>query len=154
MAFTRYWYDQSCMAYSIQTGGRKGSRLLPKDRAIVLHQGGECRWVGGMKRWLIRAQQPRRKRISCKGQGIPEGEPIPQHRDTTIVFVFFPVPALFIRHDLGGGQAHRGRAHHALRPVPPGQRANGAPYPPRGTPKCVYIYIYILVPGRRLSHTC
>jgi len=54
-----------CMVYSIQTGGRWGSRILPNNRAIVLHQGGQCRWAGGVKGWLIRAQQPRSKRISC-----------------------------------------------------------------------------------------
>jgi len=56
------------MVYSIQTGGLKGSLILSNNRAIVLHQGGQCGWAGGMKGWLIRAQQPRRERISCKGQ--------------------------------------------------------------------------------------
>jgi len=46
------------MVYSIQTGGRKGSRVLSNNRAIVLHHGGQCRWLGGMKGWLIRTQQP------------------------------------------------------------------------------------------------
>jgi len=55
------------MAYTIRTGGRQGSRLLSNDRAIVFHQGGQCGWAGGMKGWLIRAHQPRRKRIYCKG---------------------------------------------------------------------------------------
>ena len=49
-------------------GGRKGSLLLSNNRALVLQQGGQCRWAWGMKGWLIRAQQPRRKRIYCKGQ--------------------------------------------------------------------------------------
>jgi len=56
------------MVDSTHTGGRKESLILSNNRAIVLHQGGQCRWAGGMKGWLIRAQQPRRKRISCKGQ--------------------------------------------------------------------------------------
>jgi len=68
LAFTRYCYYQYCMVHSIRTRVRRGSRLLPNNRAIVLHQGGQCRWAGGMKGWLIRAQQPRRNTISCKGQ--------------------------------------------------------------------------------------
>jgi len=36
---------------------------------MVLHQGGQCGWAGGMKGWLVRSQQPRSKRISFKGQG-------------------------------------------------------------------------------------
>jgi len=68
LAFARYWYYQKCVVYSIHTGGRKGSRILSNNRATVLEQGGQCRWTGGMTGWLIRAQQPRRKRISCKGQ--------------------------------------------------------------------------------------
>jgi len=47
---------QYCMVYSIHTGGRKGSLIPSHDRAIVLHQGGQCRWAGGMRGWLIRAQ--------------------------------------------------------------------------------------------------
>jgi len=68
LAFTRYCYYQYCMVCSIQTGGRKGIRILANSREIVLHQGGQCRWAGGMKGWLILAQQPRSKRISCQGQ--------------------------------------------------------------------------------------
>jgi len=68
LAITRYWYYQYCMAHSIQTRVRRGSLILPNNRAIVLHQIGQCRWAGGVNRWLIRAQQPRRKTISCKGQ--------------------------------------------------------------------------------------
>jgi len=56
------------MVYEIQTGGRREGRILPNRRAIVLHQGGQYRWVRGMKRWLIRAQKPRSERISWKGQ--------------------------------------------------------------------------------------
>jgi len=70
LAFTRYCYYQYGMVYSIQTGVRKGSRILPNNRAIVLHQGGQCRWAGGMKGWLIRPQQPRSQTISCKGQSV------------------------------------------------------------------------------------
>ena len=47
---------------------------MPKSRAIVLLQCGQCRWVEGMKGRLIRAQTTQRKRISCKGQlftGVP-----------------------------------------------------------------------------------
>jgi len=68
LAFTRYCYCQYCMVYSIHTGGRRGGRILRSGRAIVLHQGGQCRWAGRMKGLLIRAQQPQSKRISCKGQ--------------------------------------------------------------------------------------
>jgi len=46
--------------------GRGG--ILPNSRAMVLYQGGQCRWSRGMKGWLIRAEKPRSKRISCKGQ--------------------------------------------------------------------------------------
>jgi len=37
------------MVYSIQTGGREGSRILSNNCAIVLHQGKQCRWAGGVK---------------------------------------------------------------------------------------------------------
>jgi len=47
LAFTRYCDYQSCMVYSIQTGGRKGILILSNDRALVLLQGGQCRWAGG-----------------------------------------------------------------------------------------------------------
>jgi len=56
-----------CMAYTREVGG--GGRILPNSRAVVLHQGGQCRRARGMKAWLNRAQQPRSERISCKGQG-------------------------------------------------------------------------------------
>ena len=36
-------------AHSIQTGGRKRSRILFSHRAIVLHQGGQCRWAGAIQ---------------------------------------------------------------------------------------------------------
>jgi len=68
LAFTRYFYHQYYMVYSIQTGVRRGSRTLSYSGAIELHQGGQCRWAWGVTGWLIRAQQPRSKRISCKGQ--------------------------------------------------------------------------------------
>jgi len=68
LAFTRYCCYEYCMVYGIQTGGREGSRILSNNRAVVLHQGEQYRWAGGVKGWLIRAQQPRRKRISCEGQ--------------------------------------------------------------------------------------
>jgi len=35
------------MVYSILSGGRKGTLILSNHRAIVLHQGGQCRWAGG-----------------------------------------------------------------------------------------------------------
>jgi len=57
------------MVHSTQTGEK--SRKLHNSRAIVLlHQGGggQRRRAGRMKGRLTRAQQPRRKRISCKGQ--------------------------------------------------------------------------------------
>ena len=47
LAFTRYWYYQSCMVYRIQAGGRKGSCILSTNRAIVLYQRGQCRGRGG-----------------------------------------------------------------------------------------------------------
>jgi len=68
LAVTRYFHHQYCVVYSIQMGSRKGSLILCNNREIVLHQGEQCRWAGGMKGWLIRAQYPRSKRISCKGQ--------------------------------------------------------------------------------------
>jgi len=53
LAFTRYCFYQYCMVYHIQTGGRIGGRILSNSRAIVLHQGGPCRWARGGKGWLI-----------------------------------------------------------------------------------------------------
>ena len=50
LAFTRYCYYHYCMVYGIQTRGRRGGRILPNSRAIVLHQGGQCRWGGAIKR--------------------------------------------------------------------------------------------------------
>jgi len=64
------------MVYSIQTRGRKGTRILSNNRAIVLHQGGQCRRAGGMNGWSIRAQQSRRNRISCIGQPTPPCSPL------------------------------------------------------------------------------
>ena len=49
LAFTRYCSYQYCMVYNIQTEDRKRSRILSNHRAIVLHQGGQCRWAGGRK---------------------------------------------------------------------------------------------------------
>jgi len=37
LAFTRYYYHQYGMVYSIHTRVQKGSRILSNDRAIVLH---------------------------------------------------------------------------------------------------------------------
>ena len=56
------------MVHRLQTRVRRGSRILLNNRAIVLHQGGQCGWAGGVHRWLILAQQSRRKTISCKSQ--------------------------------------------------------------------------------------
>jgi len=56
------------MVYSIHKGGQGGGRILPNSRAVVLQQCGQCRWAGGVNGWLICVQQPRSKRISCKGQ--------------------------------------------------------------------------------------
>jgi len=56
------------MMYGIHTGGRRGGRILPNSRALVLHQGGQRRLARGMQGWLIRAQKHRSKRISCEGQ--------------------------------------------------------------------------------------
>ena len=68
LALTRYCYYQHCMVYSIHTGGGRGSCILSNERAMVLYQGRQCRWAGGMKGWVIRAQQSQSKRISCQGQ--------------------------------------------------------------------------------------
>ena len=54
-----------CIACKREVG--RGLVYCP-TRAIVLHQGGQCRWAEGVNGWLIRAQQPRSKRISCLGQ--------------------------------------------------------------------------------------
>jgi len=62
---TRLGLTQRCVVYSIHTEGQKGHLILFNNRAIVLHQGGQCRWAGGMKGWLIRAQKPRSETISC-----------------------------------------------------------------------------------------
>jgi len=50
LAFRRYCHDQYCVVYSLQTRVRRGSRTLLNNRAIVLDQGGQCRWVGGNER--------------------------------------------------------------------------------------------------------
>jgi len=42
--------------------------ILPNSRAKVLHQCEQCRWAGGMKGRLMRAQTTPSKRISCKRQ--------------------------------------------------------------------------------------
>ena len=42
--------------------------IVRDSRATALQQCGQCRWAGGRKGWLIRAQWPRSKRISCEGQ--------------------------------------------------------------------------------------
>jgi len=61
------------MVYGIYTGGRRGGggRLLPNSRAIVLHQGGQCRWARGMKGWLNLVQTTRGKqyRVKANQQG-------------------------------------------------------------------------------------
>jgi len=49
-------------------GRSRGGRISPNSCAIVLQQGGQCRWVGGMEGRLIRAQTTRSQRLSCKGQ--------------------------------------------------------------------------------------
>jgi len=63
------------MVYSIQTGGWRGSRILSNNCAIVLHQGGQCRWGGGGKdgrvvhgslevdKYLVKAKL----RVACSG---------------------------------------------------------------------------------------
>ena len=70
---SRYWPLQDtvitnavwCIAYKREVG-RDISYCV--NRTKVSHQGGPCRWAGGINGWLIRAQSPRSKRISCKGQ--------------------------------------------------------------------------------------
>jgi len=76
LALTRYCYYQYCMVYGIQTIVWRGSRILPIHRAIVLHQGGQCRWAEGMKGWLIRVQTTRSETISCKGQKVRCRDPL------------------------------------------------------------------------------
>jgi len=49
LAFTQHCDYQYCMVYAIQTRGRRGGRILPNSRVIVLHQGGQCRWARGME---------------------------------------------------------------------------------------------------------
>jgi len=75
------------MVYSIQTGGRKGSRILFDNHAIVLHQGGQCRWAEGVKGWLIRAQQPQSKRKCCDGFVFPVSR-------ASLLLQAFELPAL------------------------------------------------------------
>jgi len=53
-----------------------GGRMFPNSRAIVWQQSGLCRWVGGLKGRLIRAQTTRSKSISCKGQPRPNPNPL------------------------------------------------------------------------------
>jgi len=54
LAFTRYCDYQYCVVYSIQTGGWKGSRILSNNRAMVLHQSGQCRWARERKDgWFV-----------------------------------------------------------------------------------------------------
>jgi len=48
--------------------------ILPNSRAIVLHQGGQCRWAQHMKGWLIRSKQSRSEGTSCKGQPVVVGD--------------------------------------------------------------------------------
>jgi len=68
LTFIRYCYYLYCIVYGIHTGVRRGGRMLPNSRSIVLQQGGQCRWSRGMQGWLIRAQKLWSKRISCKSQ--------------------------------------------------------------------------------------
>ena len=49
-------------------GGSMRRGELPNSRAVVLQQCGQCRWAGEIKRWLIRAQQPRSKRYIVKAK--------------------------------------------------------------------------------------
>jgi len=46
LAFTRYCDYQSRVVHSIQDESSEGSRILPNNRTIVLHQAGQCRWAG------------------------------------------------------------------------------------------------------------
>ena len=54
-----------CMVYGKYTGGRRGGRIMPNSRAIVLQQGGQCRWARGMI-----AHEPQSARTSCNGQPV------------------------------------------------------------------------------------
>jgi len=105
LAFTRFCYCQYFIVYSIHTRGRKGSRIRSNNRAIVLHQGGKYWWAGG-EGWLIRAQQPRGKRISCKGQIVIL---------STILAVIISLPSSLPKYPMKGdyiSTKHRSHAKH------------------------------------------
>jgi len=63
LAFTLYCYYQYCMVYDIQKGGSRWGRVLPKSRAIVLQQCGQCKRAGRIqgRLILIRAQMTKVK---------------------------------------------------------------------------------------------
>jgi len=52
LAFTQYCDYQYSVVYSSQTRVRRGSRILPDNRAIVLRQGWQCRWAAGVERMV------------------------------------------------------------------------------------------------------
>ena len=54
-----------CMTYTREV---EGGLILPNTCAIVFQQCGQCKWAGGIKGRLIRAQKTRNIRISCKGR--------------------------------------------------------------------------------------
>jgi len=45
LAFTRYFNYQYCMVHILQTRVRRESRILPNNRATILHEGRQCRWA-------------------------------------------------------------------------------------------------------------
>ena len=73
LALTRYCYYQFCLVSSIQTGGRWGSRILPNNRAIVLYQGGQCRWAGGR---VTLKSQPVHNSLEVKEYRVKANEPL------------------------------------------------------------------------------
>jgi len=63
-SFTR---SRSCMTYTREV--EEGSAIAQySSRALALQQCGQCKWAGGRKGRLIRAQTTPSKRISCHGQ--------------------------------------------------------------------------------------
>jgi len=78
LAFTRCCYYQYCMVYGMQRGGRRGARILPNSRAIVLQQCGQCRWTAGTYGCLMHAQKHRSKRkANLRTHPLAPDDPLP-----------------------------------------------------------------------------
>jgi len=67
LAFTRYVMRNMvwCMVYKRDVGG--GGSYTAQSSCNSIAPGWAISMGGGVKGWFIRAQQPRRKRISCEG---------------------------------------------------------------------------------------